>query len=218
MKPTHKQTQSTAGEVLALLKQVITATVTDPAVAGRIYAAAEKQLKSAAQAEAFQRFCKAIELPDLEPATIASVTEEFRAAFNTDVVLTPKENSCDVKVTLPDGQVLTGTIAVSKLGDDEQEIKLKFIPFPVCLAADQELIWLLARRENMSIADGAIALTQVEDAFWGSKTGQKLLRDRVERTFAEFISRVSAGALAEMGLKRLFKTPEVVKQLHTATI
>jgi len=218
MKPTHKQTQSTAGEVLALLKQVITATVTDPAVAGRIYAAAEKQLKSTAQSEAFQRFCAKVELPDLEPATITALLTQFRSAFDADVVLTPGKNSCDVKVTLPPGQVLTGTIAVSQPGEDEQEIKLKFVPFPVCLPTDPELIWLLARKEDMRTSVGAIALQKVESDFWGSKTGQKLLRDRVERTFAEFISRVPASALAEMGLKRLYKAPEVLKQLHTTTI
>jgi len=37
----------------------------------------------------------------------------------------------------------------------------------------------------------------------------------VERSFAEFIGRVPARLLAELGLKRHYKEPEPVKQLRT---
>ena len=59
-----------------------------------------------------------------------------------------------------------------------------------------------------------MGLTKAEDEFWGSKTGQKLLRDRVERSFPEFIARVPAGMLSESGLKRHYKTPEAIKPLR----
>jgi hypothetical protein len=50
----------------------------------------------------------------------------------------------------------------------------------------------------------------------GFKTWQKLIRDRVERSFREFIARVGGGVLTEVGLKRHYKTPEPVKLLRTA--
>ena len=95
--------------------------------------------------------------------------------------------------------------------DEEQEIPLKFVPFPVCLPGDKELVWALAKTENLSPDEAGIALSKLEDDFWGSKTGQKLLRDRVERSFPEFVARVPAALLREVGLKRHYKTPEPIK-------
>ena len=79
---------------------------------------------------------------------------------------------------------------------------------------DKELVWLLAKRENMSPEEAGIALSKLEEDFWASKTGQKMLRDRVERNFPEFIARVPGGMLGEVGLKRHYKMPEPVKLLH----
>src|SRR6202007_88211 len=127
--------------------------------------------------------------------------------------------SLAVEVALPDGSQFSGEIKVGPAGaaeSDEQEITLKFVPFPVCLPGDKELVWLLAKRENMSPEEAGIALSKLEEEFWASKTGQKLIRDRVERCFPEFIARVPGGALNEVGLKRHYKTPEPVKLLRTA--
>jgi len=98
--------------------------------------------------------------------------------------------------------------------DEDQEITLKFVPFPVCLPGDPELVWLLAKRESMTPDEGGIALAKIEEDFWASKTGQKLIRDRVERSFPEFIARVPGGLLGDAGLKRHYKTPEPVKLLR----
>ena len=84
----------------------------------------------------------------------------------------------------------------------------------MALPGDPELVWALAKRENLTNDEAAIALTKIEDDFWASKTGQKLLRDRVERSFPEFIARVPAGLLNEQGLKRHYKLPEPVKVLR----
>ena len=78
----------------------------------------------------------------------------------------------------------------------------------------RHLGWLLGKRENLSTEEAGIALTKAETEFWASKTGQKLLRDRVERSFPEFIARVPAGMLNELGLKRHYKTPEPIKPLR----
>ena len=147
--------------------------------------------------------------------------KQFAAAFGDgDVVMKPnrKEKSLAVEVTLPEGTQFLGEVKVNPNAhpdeDGEQEITLKFVPFPVCLPGDTELVWSLAKRENMSPEEAAIALTKVEEDFWASKTGQKLIRDRVERSFPEFVARVPAGMLNEIGLKRHYKTPEPVKQLR----
>ncbi len=73
----------------------------------------------------------------------------------------------------------------------------------------------MGKKENMSPEEAGIALTKAEGDFWASKSGQKLLRDRVERSFPEFIARVPTGMLNEIGLKRHYKTPEPIKALRT---
>ena len=123
-----------------------------------------------------------------------------------------------MEVSLPDGNQFSGEVHVNpnagKESDDEPEFQPKFAPFPVCLPGDKELVWLLAKRENLSPAEAGIALKKLEEDFWASKAGQKMLRDRVERSFPEFIARVPAGLLSEVGLKRHYKTPEPIKSLR----
>lgn len=218
-KPT-KANKSTDAQLLDLLKRVLPKATHDPKLAGQIYEAIELELKSKARGTAFEKFCNKVELPDLEPKTVDAVKEQFAAAFGDgDITIKPnkKEQTLAVEVVLPDGNQFTSEIKVRELGpdvSDEQEITLKFVPFPVCLPGDQELVWLLAKRENMTPDEAGIALTKLEDDFWASKTGQKLLRDRVERCFPEFIARAPGGMLSEVGLKRHYKTPEPVKMLR----
>jgi hypothetical protein len=37
---------------------------------------------------------------------------------------------------------------------------------------DKELVWLLAKRENMSPEEAGIALSKLEEEFWASKPGR----------------------------------------------
>lgn len=206
-------------QLLELLKRVLPKATHDPKLAGVIYSAVEKELQSRNRAVSFDKFCEKVELPDLEPATISSVQKQFAATFSEgDVFIQPnkKEKSLNVEVSMPDGSQFTSEIKVRPLapeGEEDPEFKPKFVPFPVALPGDQELIWALARAESMTPEEGARALAKVEDDFWASKTGQKLIRDRVERSFPEFISRAPSGMLTELGLKRHYKTPEPVKVL-----
>src|SRR5688572_23405776 len=217
---TSKPSKNTEAQLLELLKKVLPKATHDPKLAGQIYQAIELELKSKARGTAFEKFCEKVELPNLEPKTIDTVKEQFAAAFGDgDITIKPnkKEQTLAVEVVLADGNQFSSEIKVRELGpeaSDEQEIVLKFVPFPVCLPGDQELVWLLAKRENMTPDEAGIALTKLEDDFWASKTGQKLLRDRVERCFREFIARAPGGMLSEMGLKRHYKTPEPVKMLR----
>jgi hypothetical protein len=221
-KETTKQKIMNETQLLALLKKVLPKATHDPQLAGKIYDAIAQELKLKARETAFEQFCTKVELPDLEPKTLMDVKGQFAATFgDADVTLKPdkKEKCVAVEVALPDGGQFRSEIkvrAATEDASDEQEITLKFVPFPVSLPGDQELVWYLAKRENMTPEEAGIALAKLEEDFWASKTGQKLIRDRVERSFPEFVSRAPAGMLNEVGLKRHYKTPEPVKVLHPA--
>lgn len=220
MKTETKKT--TEAQLLDLLKKVLPKATHDPQLAGKIYQAIEQELKVKARGAAFDKFCARVELPNLEPQSLQEVKTQLAASFGQgDVTLKPnrKEKTLAVEVALTDGTQFSGEIKVNPNAgaeaSEEQEITLKFVPFPVCLPGDKELVWMLAKRENLSPDEGGMALTKAEDEFWASKTGQKLLRDRVERSFPEFIARVPAGVLTELGLKRHYKTPEPIKPLRS---
>ena len=214
--------KSNEAQLLDLLKRVLPKATHDAQLAEKIYQAIESELKTKARALAFEKFCGRIELPNLEQKTVADVKLQLAASFGDgDITLKPnkKEQSLMVEVALPEGGQFSGEIkvgAVTAADSEEQEVTLKFVPFPVCLPGDKELVWLLAKRENVTPEEAGIALSKLEEEFWASKTGQKLLRDRVERSFPEFIARVAGGLLTEVGLKRHYKTPEPVKLLRTA--
>jgi hypothetical protein len=208
-------------QLLDLLKKVLPKATHDTHLAGRIYQAVELELKAKSRAVAFDKFCAKVALPDLEPKSIEEVKAQLAQSFGEgDVTLKPnrKEKSLAVEVALQDGTQFSGEIRVDAAAgnqdDGEQEITLKFVPFPVAMPGDKELVWLLAKKEDISPEEAGIALSKVEDDFWASKGGQKLLRDRVERIFPEFISRVPAGMLNERGLKRHYKTPEAIKVMR----
>ncbi len=219
---TKEAKKTNEAELLDMLKRVLPKATHDAQLAGKIYQAIEVELKAKARAMAFDKFCGRIELPNLEPKTIEEVKLQLQASFGDgDMTIKPnrKEQTLAVEVSSPDGNQLSSEIKVGTVAADateEQEVTLKFVPFPVCLPGDKELVWLLAKRENMSPEEGGIALSKLQEEFWASKTGQKLIRDRVERSFPEFISRVPGGLLGEVGLKRHYKTPEPVKLLRTS--
>jgi hypothetical protein len=221
-KETKKPAKATEAQLLELLKRVLPKATHDPKLAEKIYGAIESELKATARVTAFEKFCQKVELPDLEPKSIQEVTKQLHASFgegDVTVKANKKEKTLAVEVALTDGAQFTGEIKVNPNAgveaSDEQEITLKFVPFPVCLPGDKELVWMLAKRENLSPEEGAIALSKIEEEFWASKTGQKLLRDRVKRSFPEFIARVPAGLLNEVGLKRHYKTPEPIKVMRS---
>ena len=88
------------------------------------------------------------------------------------------------------------------------------MPFPVALPGDKELVWLMAKKENLSPDEAGIALASVQTEFWESKSGQNQLRKGAERSFPEFVTRVPARMLSEVGLKRHYKEPEAIKILR----
>ncbi|HET7624661.1 MAG TPA: hypothetical protein VFM25_05290 [Verrucomicrobiae bacterium] len=219
---TTKSKRSDESQLLELLKKVLPKAAPDPELAGKIYDAIEAELKAKSRVSAFEKFCAKIELPDLEAKTLDDVKLQLSSAFGDgDLTIKPNkgEKNLAVEVSLPDGTQLQSKIpvrAVAAEEDGEPEFTPKFVPFPVSLPGDPELIFMLAKRENLSPDEAGIALSKAEEDFWASKTGQKLLRDRVERSFPEFISRAPAGLLGDGGLKRHYKLPEPLKILRPA--
>jgi len=214
-----KQKTSPQFEALELLKNVLPKTVTDQKLVEKIYSACEKEISSKVRVESFQKFCSRAELPNLETTSVKEIQKQFEESFgkgNVSVIPHPKKKTATVEVVL-DGEVMEGVVKVGTSNGSEEvedEFKPKYVPFPVSLKSDPELVWALARGENLTPDEAAITLTKTQDDFWASKQGQKLIRDRVEKTFAEFIARVPAKMLGEGGLKRHYKDPEPLKQIR----
>ena len=222
-KPTNSKRDEQA-QLLELLRTILPKVAPDAALAERIYSAFEAELRAKNRVSSFEKFCERIELPDLEPKTVEDVKQHFAAGFgDADMDIVPDEEGkgLTVDIALPDGTQFHNQIPVRPLAPetgDEPDITLKFVAFPVSLPGDPELVWALAKRENLTNEEAGMALNKVESEFWASKTGQKLLRDRVERSFPEFIARVPAGMLGDAGLKRHYKLPETLKVLHPSEI
>jgi hypothetical protein len=219
--PSKQNSKSTnkEGQLLELLKKVLPKTISDPKLAEKVYSACEEELKAKTKVSSFEKFCEKCELPDLKAATVSEVKQQFETSFGKGAVTVKADAEKEMlKVEVNVGEdTFHGTVKVRPVGavDEEQEVPLKFVPFPVCLPSDPELVWILGRHENLTPDEGCIKLTKLQDDFWASKTGQKLLKDRVERSFPEFISRAPSKALTELGLKRHYKEPEPIKALRT---
>lgn len=206
-------------QLLNLLKSVLPKAVPDAKLADKIYTALEEEIISVERALHFEKFCNKVELPDLKKDSLEEVKEQFESSFgkgSVSIVPHTAKKAATVEIITPkatfEGTIQVGPKAPGE-GDEENE-KVKFVPFPVCLPGDPELVWLMARDERMTPEDAAVTLTKVQDSFWESKAGQQHLRKRTERTFPEFINKVPAKLLTESGLKRHYKDPEPVKEIQ----
>ncbi len=204
-------------QLLNLLKSVLPKAVPDARLAQEIYRALEQEIAATGRAVHFEKFCKKVELPDLQKNSLAEVQEQFEASFGkgtVSVVPHAAKKAATVEVITPKG-TFEGVIQVGPKAPDEDEgdVKPKFVPFPVSLPSDPELVWLLARDERMTPDDASVALAKAQEGFWESKAGQQHLRKRTERTFPEFINKVPGKMLGEAGLKRHYKEPETVKSI-----
>ena len=205
-------------QLLNLLKSVLPKAVPDARLAQDIYHALEREIAATERAVHFEKFCKKVELPDLQKQSLAEVQEQFEASFGkgtVSVVPHAAKKAATVEVITPKG-TFEGVIQVGPKAAEEGdgEIKPKFVPFPVSLPSDPELVWLLARDERLTPDDASVALAKVQESFWESKAGQQHLRKRTERTFPEFINKVPGKVLSEAGLKRHYKEPETVKAIQ----
>jgi hypothetical protein len=204
-------------QFLALLQKVLPEATADPRLAAAILDRVAKELRMLRSLERFEAYCAQGTLPDLEPTTVANLQNDLAATFGEDnVSVTPVEtgDAVAVEIALPDRTVSTRL----KVHDPdtppvEEEVKARFVPFPVSLPEDPDLLWVLARREDLAPEEAARSLAAIEEEFWASKAGLKLQRDRVERSFAEFVANVPAASLGDSGLKRHYKEPEARQTL-----
>jgi hypothetical protein len=206
-------------EFLALLEKVLPTATRDVNLAAAIYESVAREVRLVKSVQAFEKFCETGALPNLEPDTVAEFQNDLAQKFGeTNVAITPDEEGKGVAVEIAlQDRVLSSKIKVDPNAALEEEVKVPCVPFPVVLPEDPELVWVLARREDLAADEAARALAKIEDEFWLTKKGQQLQRDHVEKCFAEFIANVPASALAESGMKRHYKTPEVLKTLQLVT-
>jgi len=204
-------------QFLALLEKVLPKATKDTHLASAIYDEVARELRLQKSLQAFEKFCETGSLPNLEPETMGELQTDLTGKFGEGAVsITPEESgaSVAVEIALPDRTVSSRLKVLPPGTEPEEEIKTPFVPFPVALPEDPELLWVLGRREDLGPDEAVRVLAKIEEEFWATKGGQKLLRDRVERSFAEFIANVPAASLTESGLKRHYKEPETLKTLR----
>ena len=200
---------------LAVLQRVLPTTVKDPTAANATYEQVLREMRLFNSLDSFEKFCEKGSLPDCEPATIAEFTGQLEDNFGEgNVAVKPQEDGAAVavEIAIPD-HVVNNLVKVAAPGAEEKEAEAPYVPFPVARAEDPDLVWLLARRENLGPDEAARALANIQEEFWATKKGQILQRQGVECSFAEFVSNVPATALAESGIKRYHKDPETLKSL-----
>ena len=202
-------------DFLTLLQRVLSSALPDVHLASRVYDDVAKEIRLINSVRSFEKFCEKEGLPDMEPQTVTQLQEQLVGNFGAEnVVIAPTEEgkALEVEITLPD-RTITTKVEVRPPGEDDEN-KAPFVPFPVSLPEDPELIWVLARREDLGPDEAARALAKIEEEFWATKAGQKALKEGTDRTFAEFIAIVPAAALTESGIKRHYKEPEPLKSLR----
>ncbi len=207
----------TEAQFLALLQKVLPQTVADAHLATRVYDEVAKEIRLINSIKSFEKFCQTGSVPNVEPETVKELHVDLASKFgeeNITVAPTEKGDAMAVEITLPD-RTLASHVKVAPEGSEgDDEAKVPFVPFPVSLPEDPELVWVLARREDLAPEEAARSLAKIEEEFWATKGGQKLLRDRIERNFAEFVANVPAAMLGDSGLKRHYKEPETVQTLR----
>lgn len=204
-------------QFLSLLQKVLPKATDDPHLASTIYEEVAREVRLLNSLKSFEKFCETGALPNAKPDTVAGLQSELAEKFGeANVTVTPNENGAGVavEIALPDRTVTTRVRVDATAAAAEEEVKIPFVPFPVALPEDPELVWLLGRREDLGPDEAARALATIEEEFWATKKGQQLQQDRVEKSFAEFITHVPAAALTESGLKRHYKEPEALRTLR----
>ena len=203
-------------QFLALLEKALAKATLDRTMASAIYEEVEREVRLANHLRSFEKFCEKGAIPDTSPETVSELHEQLAENFGKEnVTIEPEEDgtSVAVEIALPDKTVST-RVKVQAPGEEDEENDAPFVPFPVALPEDPELVWALARRENFGPDEAVRALANIEEEFWASKKGQLLQKEGVEKSFAEFVSNVPAATLKESGIKRYHKDPETLKTLR----
>ena len=207
----------TEAQFLNLLEKVLSKTVTDRSTANSVYEEVAREVRLINHLKSFEKFCEKGSVPDTAPETVSELQEQLAANFGEEnVTITPQEDgtALAVEIALPDRTVTTSVKVAPPSEDDGEDADAPFVPFPVALPEDPELVWVLARRENFGPDEAARAMAAIQEEFWASKKGQLLQKEGVDKTFAEFISNIPAATLRDSGIKRYHKDPETLKTLR----
>lgn len=206
--------------LLAICQRILPKRVPDPHLANSIYEDILKEVRLFNSLDSFEKFVEKGSLPDCEPATVEEFSNQLKGNFGQEnVVVTPQEDGAAVavEIALPD-HIVNSLVNVVAPGTEEAEVKVPYVPFPVAMPDDPDLIWSLARRENLGPDEGVRALLNIQEEFWATKKGQVLQREGVTASFAEFIANIPATALAESGIKRYHKDPETRKDVKPVLV
>lgn len=196
---------------LSVVRDVLSHEVKDTKLRASLLEKIEASLDLAHRREVFDTFFDEFKLPSLEASDVFEVKRFVSEMFpNDEIKVEPneKDQTVTVKVDMADG-ILERTIPVTP--PEEKVPKPTFVPFPVCLSGDSGLVWLMGRAETVSEPEARIALNAVSAEFWETKTGLKLQKLNVPKTFASFIERVPTQQLTQRGLKRHYKVPGVLQ-------
>lgn len=139
-------------QFLALLEKVLPKATPDPRLATAIYEQVAQEVRLINNVKSFEKFCTEGSLPDLEPATVEGFREQIASNFaNAQVSVEPSEkgDSVAVEIVLPDRTISNKLKVIPPGAEEAEEVKAKFVPFPVALPEDPGLFWILARRENI---------------------------------------------------------------------
>jgi len=153
-------------QFLSLLQKVLPKATQDPHLASSIYEEVAKEVRLLKSIESFEKFCETGALPNTEPETVADLQSELAGKFGeANVAITPDENGTGiaVEIALPDRTMSSRVKVDSRVA--EEEVKIPFVPFPVSLPEDPELVWLLARREDLGPDEAGRALAKIEEEF-----------------------------------------------------
>ena len=203
-------------QFLALLQKVLSEKSEDSHLTSEIYEGVAHEVRIFTGLATFEKFCAKEAVPDTAPETIATLQQELEGKFGEETVtIEPTENGAEleVEITLPD-RVVSNKVKVDPNIALAEEVKAPFVAFPVSLPEDPELVWVLGRREDLAPDEASRSLAKIEEEFWQTKKGLQMQKDRVEKSFAEFISNVPASALTESGLRRHYKGPEALRTLR----
>ena len=209
----------TEAQFLAFLEKALSAVLPDMKLRIAVQDAVSKEIRLHNNVASFTKFAAEGSVKDATPETVEELREQIAGTFGADatVEVTPDEEGkgVGVEIVLPDRTISSEIKVNADAGkEDDGQPKAPFVPFPVTLPADDALVWVLARREDLGPDEAGRALAHIEELFWASKAGQQFQRKGGEKTFAEFIANVPSAALLESGMKRHYKEPEPIHSLR----
>ena len=145
----------TEAQFLAYLEKALSQVLPDLKLRAAVHEAVAKEIRLHNNVASFTKFAEKGSVPDLNPETVAELQEQIASTFGSDanVAVTPDEEGkgVGIEITLPD-RTISSEIKVQPAGgpgDDDGQPKAPFVPFPVTLAHDPELVWVFARREDL---------------------------------------------------------------------